>query len=300
MSLQLCVLGSGSGGNCSYIEASAGRDVASPRRWLIDAGLSPRQTNRRLRMLGASLSDITDILITHPDTDHLHPNMVRRAEKLGIRLHVHSSHMLLAFRGHERPTGCCAFVRSFERDGVSVQTTRLAHDDHGSIAYRIECGGAAVGYATDLGHVPEHLFDLFDGVDGLAIESNYDRAMQLASARPTFLKRRIMNGHGHLSNEESLDAVVTMSERANLRYVALLHLSQQCNCPMVIDRLYRKRAPHLHASLTISNQHTPTAMLDCRQSAPASMDGQAAKGASGASPDRSGQQNTPVQPSLFH
>ncbi|XOV75295.1 MAG: hypothetical protein ACFHWZ_18080 [Phycisphaerales bacterium] len=52
------------------------------------------------------------------------------------------------------------------------------------------------------------------GVDVLAIESNYCRDMQVASDRPEFLKSRIMDGSGHLSNDECLDAVHAISPRA--------------------------------------------------------------------------------------
>lgn len=259
MSLRLCVLGSGSAGNCSLIEIAA--PDQSPKRWLIDAGLTPRQTNLRLGRLGLSLNDITDILITHPDTDHLHANMVRKAEALGITMHLHTTHLPLAFKISDRPAACRTFVRTFELDGVAVETTRVAHDDHGAIAYRIDTGDSALGYATDLGHVTDHLLDLFTELDGLAIESNYDREMQLASPRPAFLKRRIMNGLGHLSNEQSLDAVARLSERSSLQHIALLHLSRQCNCPSIITAMYRQRAAELSERLTISNQYEPTPPL---------------------------------------
>ena len=82
-----------------------------------------------------------------------------------------------------------------------------------------------------------------------------------ASARPADLKRRIMGGLGHLSNEQALDAVIHIAGRGALRHIALLHLSRQCNDPAIVRSLFARRAPNLLGRLTITNQHQPTPLL---------------------------------------
>ncbi|MCA9285745.1 MAG: hypothetical protein KDA22_11045, partial [Phycisphaerales bacterium] len=147
-------------------------------------------------------------------------------------------------------------------DGATtIRPVHVPHDAEGAVGYRIEHDGVRLGYATDLGRVPEALLEAFDGVDALALESNYDPALQTASARPEFLKRRIMGGAGHLSNEQCLDAALAIDRRRPVQCLALLHLSRQCNCPRLVRSLYAERAPELLPRLLIADQHEPSPMV---------------------------------------
>ena len=62
--VQFTILGSGSRGNCAYLETD---EV----RLLIDAGFSARQIRARLAAIGRSPESLTAILITHEHTDHV-------------------------------------------------------------------------------------------------------------------------------------------------------------------------------------------------------------------------------------
>ena len=126
--------------------------------------------------------------------------------------------------------------------------------------------GGRVGYATDLGRVTDELVERFDGVGVLAIESNYDRRMQLESPRPAFLKGRIMGGRGHLSNDQALDAVRRVLDRCGAtgsrppQHVVLLHRSRQCNCPELLRRHFSRDA-RIAPRLVLAEQHTRTPWL---------------------------------------
>ena len=258
MSLSFCVLASGSSGNCTAV----GWEDQGRTRWLlIDAGLSPRLTANRLHSVGISIQDISDILLTHLDWDHCHSGWFHALKRLNLTVHVH--------RRHQRAAGRCGlpvrstrvFDDSVEVGGVVARGTVVAHDELGSIAYVVQHRGARLGLATDLGRVPHSLLEQFRDLHALAIESNYDPAMQQRSGRPGFLKRRIMGGSGHLSNSQALDAVIEIDRRSNLQHIALLHLSRECNCPHLVAGLYRDRAPHLLHRVTISTQRQPTTIL---------------------------------------
>ena len=56
--IRFAVLGSGSGGNSAVVECGE-------QRLLIDAGLSAKQLEIRLRLLGMEPSSLTGILLTH-------------------------------------------------------------------------------------------------------------------------------------------------------------------------------------------------------------------------------------------
>lgn len=262
MAISFAVLGSGSAGNSTVVTLNG---ATEPVHILIDAGLSPRQTARRLAPFGLTLDDIEDVLVTHFDTDHFHAGWVAAAERFGVTIHAHRRHRHQALRaiGSVRRVRLHEDGPQLERcaDVTTIESTLLAHDDVGTVGFVIDHAGTRLGYATDLGRVPKALFDRFTRLDALALESNYDVQMQQASARPAFLKRRIMGGAGHLSNDQALDAIVEMAGASPLQHITLLHLSRQCNCPRLVQRLYGSRARHLLNRLTITNQHEPTPML---------------------------------------
>src|SRR5262249_27338026 len=110
------------------------------------------------------------------------------------------------------------------------------------------------------GQVPAHLLDQFCDLDVLALESNYDRELELSSARPWFLKRRIMGGRGHLSNEQAMNAIREILDRCERRkrrlpeHIVLLHRSRECNCPRLLRKLFA-RDVRLRERLTLAEQY---------------------------------------------
>ena len=96
----------------------------------------------------------------------------------------------------------------------------------------------------------------FSDLDSIALESNYDRQMQFDSARPWFLKRRIMGGHGHLSNLQALAAIRKLLDRSRRLpdHIVLLHRSQECNCPHLVRQIF-SADPRIASRLTLAEQH---------------------------------------------
>ena len=146
----------------------------------------------------------------------------------------------------------------FDLGEIRVIPCENPHDDGGTVAFRIETPAGSLGFATDLGRASGALIEAMRGVDILAIESNYDRAMQLESARPAFLKDRIMGGKGHLSNDECIDAVRAISWPREPEHVVLLHLSRECNCPELVRGMWRAALPALEPRLVIAQPFAPT------------------------------------------
>lgn len=269
MSLSFSVLGSGSAGNCTVLVMNGHADgdglISYPgerKCILIDAGLSPRRTARQLADLGLSIREVSDIVLTHLDTDHFYCGWVKAIEKLNITVHAHHRHRGATYSAGIPMRRTRLFTRGITMDqATTFHTVLFAHDALGSVGFVIEHDGRRLGFATDLGRVPESLLEEFVDLHALAIESNYDRQMQLDSGRPPFLKRRIMGGMGHLSNEQALEAIEQIEEQSILSSVTLLHLSRECNCPDLLRDMYTRRAPHLVDRLTVSNQFEPTPLL---------------------------------------
>ena len=269
-SLKVCVLGSGSGGNSTLIQYGS-------QAMLLDAGFGPVTTARRLAQIkrtvvdtainspshasqtptskpvpsiqqGLTPGDIKAICLTHLDQDHFRPTWIRTLIKHGIRVYLHRWHLRYLDRieraGDLHDAG---LVHLFDDDpfepidGVTANTVALPHDDKGTRGYRLQTANGCVGYATDLGHVPDELIKLLAGVDMLMLESNYDPHMQLTSERPYFLKQRVMGKHGHLSNEQALAAtqqITDTSSRGNPQRIILLHRSSQCNTEQLVKETF--------------------------------------------------------------
>src|SRR5262245_56836468 len=62
--VRLTILGSGSGGNCAYVETDE-------TRLLIDAGFSGRQIRQRLASIARTPESLHGILLTHEHSDHV-------------------------------------------------------------------------------------------------------------------------------------------------------------------------------------------------------------------------------------
>ncbi len=259
MAISFCVLGSGSGGNCTLLKLDTD---GGHRHVLIDAGLSPRKTTARLAPLGVTPDDITDVLLTHVDTDHLHRGWIETDDPPPFTWRAHHRHIRRVIQAGIPVRRTEPFETVVELgDRTLVEATLLPHDHLGSTGFVIEHRGARLGFATDLGRATTSLLDRFTRLDALAIESNYDPALQLAAARPAALKQRIMGGLGHLSNTQALEAILQIDRAGTLRHVVLLHLSRQCNNSRLVLRLYAEQAPHLLGRLTVTTQHVPTPML---------------------------------------
>ena len=268
MSLHLSILASGSSGNCAVVRLNDGAAM------LIDAGIGPRVAAKRLAELGLRLTDLSAICVTHLDRDHFSPYWFATAQQLDIRIHCHESkrdHLTwLAQRQETTVDPVCFNGHAFEPiPGVETRALSLWHDAEGSHGFVLDSGRTKLGYATDLGRVPGTLIDAFCGVDTIALESNYDRDMQLTSDRPDFLKHRIMGGRGHLSNEEAFDAIRTILDRcakkrlALPQHIVLLHRSRQCNCPTRVRALFETDL-RIARRLTLAEQHVRTDWLSPR------------------------------------
>ncbi len=230
----LCVLASGSSGNCSVLRSADGRLA------LIDAGLSPRRTAAALAQLGHGLEDVDAIVLTHLDSDHFYASWATAARKLGrgASVWVHASH---ARARRLEPLHESGRLRTFEREAFepvrsATFVSRLAsHDAEGVATFRISTPQGELGFLTDLGEVTDRLVEFHQGVGVLAIESNYCPRLQARSERPDFLKRRIMGGAGHLSTQQCLGATEAI---VPAEHAVFLNLSRECNRPEIVGALH--------------------------------------------------------------
>jgi phosphoribosyl 1,2-cyclic phosphodiesterase len=258
--VQLCVLSSSSGGNCSALLVGRGD---ARRLYLIDLGLSPRRTRALLAHVGVGNVPIAAAVLTHLDADHWRPTWVGALDER-TSIFLHKSHRGRAGREGVTQHRTELFEGDFDLPGagsppVFVRTAHNPHDDLGSVSFRfmLETSPGDLGYATDIGAATRGLTTALSGVDVLAVESNYCPVMQEASGRPADLVHRIMGGRGHLSNQQSAELVRAVAPRS---HVVLLHLSRECNRPETALDHHR----HEGIGVTVARPDAPTPWIAVR------------------------------------
>ena len=221
-SVRLCVLSSGSGGNCLYVEAGS-------TRVLVDAGLPLKETARRCASIGVPVQDLTDVLLTHEHADHSHAAGIL-ARRLDVR--VHGSAGTLRSLRDPPPPGLQRPLRAgtaFRIGDLQVTPVAIPHDASEPVAYVFEDSqGSRAAIVTDLGCAPRAVAEALRDLDALVLEMNHDARMLLEGPYPFSLKRRIRSDLGHLSNAQGAQ-LLSQVLHAGLRHLVLAHLSEHNN-----------------------------------------------------------------------
>ena len=117
--MRVCVLGSGSSGNCTLVEGPGGIV-------LLDVGFSPRETRRRMESAGFRPADVGAVVLTHPDSDHLHSGWTRALGGLaGPRLVVRPRHAAAVASMGYLPAWIDEEPGAFERCGLAFEAFPL-------------------------------------------------------------------------------------------------------------------------------------------------------------------------------
>jgi phosphoribosyl 1,2-cyclic phosphodiesterase len=253
-------LGSGSAGNSYYFE-SDGTSI------LVDAGLGPRETKKRLLSVGKEIEQIKGIVLTHEHYDHMRgAEKIARAWDIPIYL---TRGTLDASRIDPVETKVVVFENNttFPIGELHVHARRTIHDAADPSCFVIEArDGTRVGLASDLGYVDNAVLDHLSGCDGLFFESNHDLDMLRMGTYPWSLKRRIMSRFGHLSNDDSMTAVQRMIG-ADLKTLCMIHLSQKNNNEGIVrdmaSRLLARTGAQL--DLGIAKQFEATGLFEVKR-----------------------------------
>ena len=227
----ITVLGSGSSGNASVIHAPEGH-------FLLDAGFSARELEKRMCARKIDPSSINAVLISHEHTDHTKGCRVF-ADRYGIASYMTSTVSMACRRGNLLPEKNVLFVpgESFPLCGLTVETFTLPHDALDTVGFTFTApDGRKIGVATDLGHVNTLTLHIMSGCGILMLESNHDPDILRASDRAPSLKRRILSRHGHLSNNDALEALALMIQ-SETRHLILAHISRECNNFELVETL---------------------------------------------------------------
>lgn len=225
MGVRLCMLGSGSSGNCSCMVTDEGA-------LLIDGGLSARQTVLRLAEIGVDISDVRAICVSHEHQDHICGLRVLH-QRHGIPLYANAATVDSLRRYPDiaaLPWNLFSTGHPFALGNTLIEPFSVPHDAADPVGFVITNGTNRVGVVTDMGMPTALIRERLRRCHAIVLESNYDEQLLHLSARPWSLKQRIRGRQGHLSND---GAAQLLTEIANpdMQHVFLAHLSEDCNRP---------------------------------------------------------------------
>ncbi|MGH9397694.1 MAG: MBL fold metallo-hydrolase [Terriglobia bacterium] len=257
MSVRVCVLGSGSKGNSTWV-------ATEKTRLLIDAGFSKRETFARLAAQGERPETCTAILISHEHGDHVGG---LRKLALDIQCPVYITGATREAMEWEPKIRACELIEAgskFTIGDIEVSPFSIPHDAAEPIAFTVEAQGIKTGVVTDLGYIPEHVKQHVRGCNCLVFESNHDLEMLKVGPYPWHVKQRVMGRQGHLSNLTTAEFLSGEYDAAS-QILVLAHLSETNNHPELarlsaLEALERRSAngvPELH----LATQTTPTKMF---------------------------------------
>lgn len=234
MSLFITSLNSGSNGNCYYI----GNEKEAV---LVDAGISCRETEKRMKRLGLSMSVVRAIFVSHEHIDHI-TGIPGISKKYQLPVYITKNtlqsaavpiekHLVHLFKAHQ-PVSI---------GGLSITAFLKSHDAIDPHSFIVAENDVTIGVFTDIGFSCQQITHHFSKCQAVFLEANYCEDMLNKGNYPYYLKKRISGDSGHLSNTQALELFVKYKGK-QLSHLILSHLSKNNNCPDLVYRLFNEEA----------------------------------------------------------
>jgi phosphoribosyl 1,2-cyclic phosphodiesterase len=252
MSLFIASLNSGSNGNCYYI---GNGDEAV----FIDAGLSCKETEIRMKRLGLNMSRVKAIFISHEHSDHIQ-GASQIVSKYQIPVYVSETTMKEAgFWKIRKFTSHFTSQQPIQIGGLQITAFEKKHDACDPHSFVVSAGKTNIGVFTDIGAPCERLIHYFKQCHAAFLESNYDEEMLDKGRYPVYLKNRIRGGNGHLSNRQALDLYIR-HRPTFMSHLLLSHLSKENNSPDLVESLFSGASPD--TKVVIASRYRESAIYE--------------------------------------
>jgi len=262
MSLYITSLNSGSNGNCYYI----GNDQHAV---LIDAGISCRETEKRMKRLGLDITKVRAIVVSHEHGDHI-TGIPGLSKKYKFPVYITANTLRSCSIPIEKE-----LIRSFKPyesisiEDLSVNAFPKFHDASDPHSFLVIHNGIKVGVFTDIGSSCTHVISHFKQCHAAFLEANYCEEMLENGNYPYHLKKRISGDNGHLSNTQALE-LFNKHKGKQLSYLVLSHLSKNNNSPELVNQLFNKHAGDIKIIVASRYAETPVFLIEKKGSLPLS------------------------------
>lgn len=249
--MKVCVIASGSKGNCCYIETEQ-------TKILIDIGLNSLTTERKLIEKKINPDEIDGILITHTHKDHVD----------GLRV-FNKKHKAKAYLTEVMYKELNQELKNYEfiNDKLEIKDLRItaiktSHDAEDSNGYIIEDGKTSIVYITDTGYINIKNHKLLKDKTMYILESNHDVEMLMNNPNyPYHIKQRILGDKGHLSNKDSAYYLKKFIGE-NTKHIILAHLSEHNNTDELALTTLKETIDINNLDVEIAHQEIQTELIE--------------------------------------
>ena len=256
--MKVRVLGSGSAGNAIWVESGA-------TRLLVDCGFSCRELEKRLAACDLSAEMVTGVLFTHDHSDHCKgvATFHKRHPQIPFFANGNTADAIALASGVNDGWAVFETTEDFMIGGIQVQSFSVPHDAADTVGYFFEDGQAGLFVGTDMGMATLPMKEALSRATCAVLEANHDLRLLMTSTRSEALKQRIAGRSGHLSNEQTAEALREANPR-ELKVLLLAHLSRECNAPHLAEDAVRPVLADLglKAMLASLEQETPSSLYE--------------------------------------
>lgn len=217
------VLASGSEGNCTFIQTKN-------KKILIDLGMNNKYITSKLAEINVLPSEIDYVFLTHTHADHT--GAMKTFFKNNKPFVFLDERMLPEVEFMRDYPNLCFDNSILHFDSLTVEILKTSHDAPGSRAYIFKEDDSSVVYITDTGYINQKYFDKLTNLSLYIFESNHDVEMLMHGRYPSWLKARIRNDEGHLSNNQCA-FYLSKFIGPKTKEVVLAHISKENNTPEI-------------------------------------------------------------------
>jgi phosphoribosyl 1,2-cyclic phosphodiesterase len=230
--MKVNILASGSGGNCIALRSSE-------TTILVDVGIAKTKIEKRLLEVGIRPDSIAAILITHAHSDHVKGLPIANKYKIPVYAAEEEWKSIQGVDDDlKRPIAPGSDVNI---NDWFIESFKTHHDAFSPLGYTIhDYEGQKCSVCLDTGHVDEDMLSTMEFSNIYIIESNHEPNMVEVSDYPPATKARILSHIGHLSNEQTAEALSRLVMGIG-EQIYLTHLSHKNNLP-VLAEMTAKRA----------------------------------------------------------
>lgn len=249
------MLGSGSKGNCTLVEAGS-------TRLLVDSGFSGKEVVRRLQVLGIAPESLTAMVVTHEHDDHVKGiGVLARRLKLPVYANE-GTHRAAEAKINQLPVARDFGVgEPFVIGDLQIHPFAVSHDAADPVGFVFSDGQHQLGYCTDTGTITRLIQHHLRRCRAVILEANHDVQMVKNGPYPMMLQQRVLSSRGHLANEDSL-ALAALLAGEQLRLLVLAHLSAINNHPDLVLKAAQQCLPENGGvRVLLSGQDQPLSMM---------------------------------------
>lgn len=226
--MKVNILASGSSGNCIAL-------TVDDKTILIDAGIAKTKIEKALLAVDIRPDDVRAIFITHAHKDHTKGLPLANKYKIPV------------FAGEEEwkdikcvDTELIKTINMVEHiNEFKILAFSVHHDSYQPFGYAVMTKDCKVSVCLDTGHVDKLMLNAMEDSDTYIIEANHEPKMVERSDYPDSVKARIVSENGHLSNQQTAEALGKLI-RGKGEQIYLVHLSSSNNIPALAEMTVKR------------------------------------------------------------